>query len=181
MGVGIIFRMVSTLPLSGVNSRFFSTIPLSRFSLKMSRFFLGISSWEKYTLCALLSVKWNSDDSATTFQCSAKLIRSAKLKNGVCFGLFVPRRARVKDILGYRSSGKIGVASRPTTCNTRPAGRVRPATRVCPAREIVLNYNGNRPAACHRPSLHHVSGLSCLPLHRLKTNCFDNALSKDCG
>ena len=27
----------------------------------------------------------------------------------VCFGLFVPRRARVKDIPGYRSSGKIGV------------------------------------------------------------------------
>ena len=30
---------MSTLPLSGVNSRFFSAIPLSRFSLKMSRFF----------------------------------------------------------------------------------------------------------------------------------------------
>ena len=28
--------------------------------------------------CALLSVKWNSDDSATSSQCSAKLIRSAK-------------------------------------------------------------------------------------------------------
>ena len=70
---------VSTLPLTGVNSRFFSAIPLSRFSLKMSRFFLGISSLKKCTLCALLSVKWNSDDSATSFQCSAKLIRSAKL------------------------------------------------------------------------------------------------------
>ena len=32
-------REVSTLPLSGVNSRFFSAIPLSRFSLKMSRLF----------------------------------------------------------------------------------------------------------------------------------------------
>ena len=63
---------VSTLPLSGVNSSFFSTIPLSRCSLKMSRFFLRISSWKN----ALFSVKWNSDDLATIFQCSAKLIRS---------------------------------------------------------------------------------------------------------
>ena len=38
---------------------------------------------------------------------------------------------------------------RPTTCKTRPAGQVRPATRFCPAREMFLNYNGNRPAACH--------------------------------
>ena len=30
---------MSTVPLSGVNSRFFSVIPLSRFSLKMYRFF----------------------------------------------------------------------------------------------------------------------------------------------
>ena len=28
-------------------------------------------------ICALLSVKWNSDDSATSFPCSAKLICSA--------------------------------------------------------------------------------------------------------
>ena len=34
------------------------------------------------------------------------------------FGLFVPRRARVKDIPGYRRSGKIGVASR--RCTTLP-------------------------------------------------------------
>ena len=60
---------------------------------------------------------------------------------------------------------------RPTTCKTRPAGRVRPATLFCPAREMFLNYNGNRPAACHRPPLHYtIEGLSCLPLHRLKTN-----------
>ena len=32
-----------------------------------------------------------------------------------------------------------------TTCKTRPAGRVRPATRFCPARKMFLNYNGNRP------------------------------------
>ena len=70
-----------------------------------------------------------------------------------------------------------------TTCKTRPAGRVRPATRFCPAREMFLNYNGNRPAACHRPPLHYtIEGLSCLPRHRLKTNVittfifFDNAL-----
>ena len=68
-----------TLPLSGVNSRFFGAIPLSCFLLKMSRFFLGISRWKKCTQCGLLSVKWNSDDSATTFQWSAKLIRSAKV------------------------------------------------------------------------------------------------------
>ena len=60
---------------------------------------------------------------------------------------------------------------------------VRPATLFCPARELFLNYNGNRPAACHRPPLHYtIEGLSCLPLHRLKTNVittfilFDNAL-----
>ena len=48
----------------------------------------------------------------------------------------------------------------PTTCKTRPAGRVRPATRFCPARELFLNYNGNRPAACHRPPLHYtIEGL----------------------
>ena len=34
---------MSTLPLSGVNSRFFSVIPLSRFSLKKSRFFVRIN------------------------------------------------------------------------------------------------------------------------------------------
>ena len=55
-----------------------SAIPLSRFSLKMSRLFLRISSWKKCALCALFSVKWNSDDSATNFQCSAKLIRFAE-------------------------------------------------------------------------------------------------------
>ena len=68
-------------------------------------------------------------------------------------------------------------------CKTRPAGRIRPATLSCPAREMCLNYNGNRPAACHRPPLHYtIDGLSCVPLHRLKTNVmttiifFDNAL-----
>ena len=72
---------------------------------------------------------------------------------------------------------------KPTTCKTRPAGRVRPATRFCPAREMFLNYNGNRPAACHRPPLHYtIEGLRCLPRHHLKTNViatfifFDNAL-----
>ena len=148
---------MSTLPLSGVNSRFFSVIPLSRFSLKKYRFFAyfefeknrrynylycvnvtylnpeclcyvngrldtfwgelgklmeageprfphlsrlmttllvvpaGNASSEivcshvrkiatnfRSELCALLSVKWNVDDSATSCTCSAKLIRSAK-------------------------------------------------------------------------------------------------------
>ena len=70
---------------------------------------------------------------------------------------------------------------RPTTCKTRPADRVRPATRFCPAREMFLNYNGTGP---RRAIDHHVSGLSCVSLYRLKTfvlnnahfYCFDNAL-----
>ena len=67
--------------------------------------------------------------------------------------------------------------------HVQDACRVRPATLFCPAREMFLNYNENRPAACHRPPLHYtIEGLSCLPLHRLKTNVittfifFDNAL-----
>ena len=67
------------------------------------------------------------------------------------------------------------------------AGRVRPATRFCPAREMFLSYNVNRPAASHRPPLHYtinydIESLGCLPLHRLKINVvnnvrfFDNAL-----
>ena len=105
----------------------FSTIPLSRFSLKMSRFFLGISRWKK--MHSIRSVQRQmlthySDDSATAFQYSAKLIRSAKLSNSVCFGLFVPRRARVKDIPDYRSSGNIGVLAsrRCTTVPVAPPG-----------------------------------------------------------
>ena len=81
---------------------------------------------------------------------------------------------------------RIGIA-RAGMCKTRPAGRVRPATRFCPAREMFLSYNGNRPAASHRPPLHYtinygIESLGCLPLHRLMTNVinnvrfFDNAL-----
>ena len=100
----------------------FSAIPLSRFSLKMFRIFcvLGILR-KKSALCALLSVKWTSDDLATSFHCSAKIIRSAKLdKFGVgLFCLFAkswPRSSRDKDrIPGYRCSGTIRVASRRCT------------------------------------------------------------------
>ena len=109
---------MSTIPLSGVNSSFFSAIPLSRFSLKMYRFFLHIWSWKKCALCTLLSVKSNSDDSATSFLSWAKLIRSAKLLNCV-FCLFVKLRlslgrigTRDKDIPDCRNSGKIHVPSR---------------------------------------------------------------------
>ena len=49
------------------------------------------------------------------------------------------------------SLGMYPLISKPTTCKTRPAGQVRPATRFCPAREMFLNYNGDRPAACHCP------------------------------
>ena len=45
------------------------------FHLKCPAFFADLEL-EK---CALFSVKWNLDDSATSFLCSAKLIRSAKL------------------------------------------------------------------------------------------------------
>ena len=78
--------------------------------------------------------------------------------------------------IGLYRENAIAIESeaRSTTCKTRPAGRVRPATRFCPARDVAmfLNYNGNRPAACHRPPLHYtIEGLSCLPrVHRLKTN-----------
>ena len=41
---------MSTVPLSGVKSRFFSATPLSRFSIKISRFSWRISSWKKCTL-----------------------------------------------------------------------------------------------------------------------------------
>ena len=44
-------------------------------------------------------------------------------------------------------------------CKTRPAGQVRPATRFCPAREMFLKYNGNWPAAFHRPPIHYTIGL----------------------
>ena len=66
---------------------FFSAIQLSRFSLRMSSFFayfqVGKSAF--YALCSV-TIKWNSDDSAASFQCSARLIRSAKL---YAFCLFV--------------------------------------------------------------------------------------------
>ena len=108
---------MSILLLSGVNSSIFSATPFCRFSLKMSRFFC-ISSWKKCALCALLRVKWNSDDSVTSFQCSLNLIRSAKL----CVCLFVKLRLSLghvgPGIPGYRSSGKIRVASR--RCTTVP-------------------------------------------------------------
>ena len=98
---------MSTLPLSGGNSSFFSAIPL----------FFSISNLKKCALYALPSVKWNSDDSAASFQCSAKLIRSPKC---CVFCLFVKLQLSPghvegpdKDMIpGYRSSGKIRVASR---------------------------------------------------------------------
>ena len=67
---------------------------------------------------------------------------------------------------------------RSTTCKRRPAGRVRPATRFCPAREIVLNYNGNWPAACHRPPLR----LRFFRPNRLKTTliCFTVSTMLSC-
>ena len=107
---------MSTLPLSGVKSRFFSAFPL------FTSAFLRISSWKK---CALLSVKWNSDHSATSFQCSTKLIRSAKsatyrYHKGTTSKMWCvfPCRAQDKDIPGYRSSSKIRVA--PRRCTTEP-------------------------------------------------------------
>ena len=68
-----------------------------------------------------------------------------------------------------------------TMCKTRPAGRVRPATRFCPAREMFLNYNGNRPRhAIDQPHTIYnrgsLSGLSCLPL---KTNVISISLFRN--
>ena len=59
----------------GRKLKLFSAIQLSRCSLKMSSFLWVFRAGKK---CTLFSVKWNSDDLATSFQCSAKLIRSAK-------------------------------------------------------------------------------------------------------
>ena len=56
----------------------FSAIPLSRVFFLKCPAFLVYFELEKIALCTLLSVKWNPDDWATSFQCSAKLIRSAK-------------------------------------------------------------------------------------------------------
>ena len=84
----------------GLKLTLISAILLSRFSLNMSRFFAYLEL-EKCALCALLSVKLNSNDSATSIQCSTKLIRSAKLSDCVSFAcLFVPRGVRDKDIPG---------------------------------------------------------------------------------
>ena len=92
-------------------------------------------------------------------------------------------RSCIHCMFSVHASKNICASSTTTMCKTRPAGRVRPATRFCPAREMFLNYNGNRPAACHRPPLHYtIEGLRCLPRHHLKINVittfifFDNAL-----
>ena len=77
--------------------------------------------------CALLRVKWNSDDSATNFQCSAKLIRSKKKCTIVCVLPVCyaatqswPHKCLDKDIPGYRSLGKIRVASSSRRCTAVP-------------------------------------------------------------
>ncbi len=50
------------------------------------------------------------------------------------------------------TTSRAGIECSTTTmCKTRPAGQALPATLFCPAREMFLNYNVNRPAACHRP------------------------------
>ena len=57
---------------------FLAPSPIPAFHLKRPAFFLRISSLKEWVLCSLLSVMWNSNDSATSVQCSGKLIRSAK-------------------------------------------------------------------------------------------------------
>ena len=70
---------------------------VGRYVLAPSRFpafhlkctaFLAYFELKKCTVCALFSVKWYSDDSATSFPCSAKLIPSSNLSNIVCFACF---------------------------------------------------------------------------------------------
>ena len=81
---------VSTLPLSGANSRFLAPSRFPAFHLKCPAFF-AYFDLKKCALCALHSVKWNSDNSATSFQCLTKLIRSAKSAT-YRYNLIVPRR-----------------------------------------------------------------------------------------
>ena len=79
-----IFTNVSVTYSIGVNitafGRKLTLLAPSRFPaflLKCPTFFAYLEL-EKCALCARLRVKWNSDDSATSLQCSAKLIRYAK-------------------------------------------------------------------------------------------------------
>ena len=90
-GLLMIARLIKYIATIGVNINAFgrkltpfSAIQLSRFLHKMSRFFGVFRVGGKCALCALFSVKLNSDDSATSVQTSAKLIHTAKFSNVVC-------------------------------------------------------------------------------------------------
>ena len=132
--------MSTSLPLSGVNSRLFSAIPLSCFSLKMSRFFFAYFELEKMrsmrsaqrqvelrrpgnqlpllgkanSLCEV-----GNNDSETVYfviQDRSPFDRAMYLFVNKCVR-FACSGSRIgpeiyKDIPGYRSSGKIRVASR---------------------------------------------------------------------
>ena len=64
---------MSTVPLSGVNLGFLASSRFPAFDFKCPAFFAYFELEKMRSRCALLSVKWNSDDSATNFQCSAML------------------------------------------------------------------------------------------------------------
>ena len=64
---------------------FFSANPLSRFSLKISHFFVAYFELGKCALCAPLGVKWNSDRLGNQLPVLGKANSLCKsVINGVC-------------------------------------------------------------------------------------------------
>ena len=97
---------VSTLQLSGVNSRFFSVIPLSRFSLKMSRFFcVGYFEMEKMRFMHSAQRKVELRRLGNQLPVLGKANSLCKIVKFCMFCLFV----KLRHIPGYRSSGKIRI------------------------------------------------------------------------
>ena len=86
-------------------------------------------------------------------------------RGSICWITWKEHRANLPRERTHMARPQDPRSHRATTCKTRPAGQVRPATRFCPAREMFLNYNGNRPAAFHWPPLHYtidIEGLADL-------------------
>ena len=112
---------MSTLPLSGINSRFFSAIPLSRFSLKMSRFFCVFGVGKMRSMHSAQS-KVELRRLGNHLPVLGKANLFCKVVKLCVFCLFVKLRlslgrewTRDKDIPDYRNCGKIHVPSRPCT------------------------------------------------------------------
>ena len=120
---------MSTLPLSGVNSRFFSAIPLSRFSLKMSRFF---AYFELGKMHSMRSVQHQVELRRLGNQLPV-LGKANSLCKVVKMLCVLPLRLSpgrvgpgINYILGYHSSGKIRLVSRQCTAvPVTPPGDVK--------------------------------------------------------